>query len=112
MSNPLPTLEGARPLIWADEHERLLRRCAESRALCERAELLASGLDDAETQLAEASAALSALEDLILATPADTLGALSLKAQLITQLPSACRHPDETDAMFATLARDIERLAR
>jgi|GEM_PF-5186973 len=111
MSDPRPALQPALPMILADEHARLSRRCAESRARSERADLLSIGQAEADADLLDACASLLALEDLILATPADSLPALALKARLLNQIPAACRHPDEVDAMVVALVRDIERLA-
>jgi hypothetical protein len=94
------------------ERQRLADLCRDLCAACERAERAGGDLVPIERDLGEAGTALAALDDLILATPAESLHDLALKAGLIGRLPAGCRHADETDALLQILLRDIERLAR
>lgn len=97
---------------WASDRRRIADRCRDLVAACERAELAGIDVAEAEREFDDSGSALTALDDMIFAMPAESLHDLAFKARLIRTIPVECRHADETDALIQILLRDIERLAR
>ncbi len=95
---------------WASDRRRLADRCRDLVSACERAEMVGVDVAEAEREFDDSGVALAALDDMIIAMPADSLHDLAFKVRLIRTLPAECRHADETDALMQILLRDIERL--
>jgi hypothetical protein len=97
---------------WAGDRERIAERCRELCVACEQSERLGQDVAALESELDEARSSLAAIDDVIMAMPAESFADIVLKARLVQSIPAWCRQPDETEGLLAILTRDIERLAR
>jgi hypothetical protein len=97
---------------WAGDRERFAERCRDLCAACDQSEQLGEDIAALEQELDEARASLVAIDDVIMAMPAESFADVALKARLIQNIPVECRQADEMAGLLTILTRDIERLAR